>query len=67
MTTRAKPACCTEKHLNYLDNLRKSVMTNMWGASPYLVAEFGLSRQDTRDILLYWIDTFEERHPRTPT
>lgn len=29
-----------QKHFNYLEELRQSGETNMWGAAPYLRAEF---------------------------
>lgn len=51
-----------QEYFDYLDALRESGVTNMWGAAPYLVQAFGLSRQDARDILLEWIDSFSERH-----
>jgi len=59
-----RPAVCTDKHLEYLDDLRESGETNMYGARPYLQEEFGLSKIDARDILLYWMQTFSARHPQ---
>lgn len=52
-----------EKHLIFLDNLRESGVTNMYGASPYLQRKYpSLSREDARAILSYWMKTFGERH-----
>lgn len=50
----------TKEHAEFLDDLRESGVTNMWGASPYLVEEFGLTRQDAKDVLLQWIKSFKE-------
>ena len=50
--------------LEYLDDLRKSGVTNMFGATPYLEREFpALSRKEAGDILGYWMETFSDRHP----
>jgi len=35
-----------EQYYNYLNDLRDSGVTNMFGASPYLQEEFGLSRYE---------------------
>ena len=42
----------------FLDDLRKSGVTNMYGASPYLQEEFDLDRDDARKVLLAWMRTF---------
>lgn len=53
-----------QEQVNYfLDELRDSGATNMFGAAPYIVEEFGVTRQEARDLLLNWMQTFEERHP----
>lgn len=62
--TIARPPLVTDEHLLYLDNLRKSGATNMFGAGPYLVAAFGLSRKDSHTVLGYWMASFGERHPK---
>jgi hypothetical protein len=51
----------TEEHKEYLIALRDSGATNMWGASPYLEREFGLSRNDAKDVLLEWIKSFDKK------
>ena len=53
----------TIDHFEYLDDLRESGVTNMFGAGPYLQHEFGLSRNDAREVLKEWMFTFEARHP----
>ena len=49
------------KCLVYLDQLRLEGSINMYGATPYLAAEFDLSTKDARLILAHWMDTFDER------
>ncbi len=54
-----------EYYLRYLDRLRDSGVTNMFGASRYLRMEFPeLSVSQSRAILAYWMDTFAKRHPK---
>jgi hypothetical protein len=53
-----RPTFCTEDHLEFLDNLRGSGETNMFGSLPYLEAEFNLVRPVAREILEYWIKSF---------
>ena len=48
----------------YLDDLRESGVTNMYGAGSYLEEVFGLDRREAGKILAKWMDTFSERHPR---
>ncbi|AMO55565.1 hypothetical protein GZ77_09500 [Endozoicomonas montiporae] len=58
-----KPNALEPEHLTYLDELRESGVTNMFGASSYLEAEFPeLGRNEARDILMYWMATFEDPH-----
>jgi len=57
-----KPEIVTDKHLEFLDGLRESGITNMFGAAPYIQNEFGVNNQDAYSILTYWIKTFSERH-----
>lgn len=51
-----------ETYLCYLDSLRESGVTNMFGAATYLVSEFGLSKPAAKEILKTWMETFTERH-----
>ena len=53
-----RPTFCTDEHLEYLDALRESGVTNMWGAAEYVEEEFGLPRAVAREIHIYWIKTF---------
>ena len=47
----------------YLDALRESGVTNMFGAGSYICDEFDVSKKDARFLLAKWMSTFSERHP----
>jgi hypothetical protein len=49
-----------DEHKKFLENLRDSGATNMWGATPYLQAEFGLSESEAGEILVAWIRSFRK-------
>ena len=51
----------TNKYHDYLNALRDSGVTNMFGAGPYLQRDFGISRQKAMDILLEWMKSYNER------
>jgi len=54
-----------DEHLEYLDLLRESGVTNMFGARPYLMEEYPeLNKSEAVEVLQYWMRTFSERHPR---
>lgn len=44
----------------YLDELRNSGETNMFGAASYLMREFGLNRTEARTVLGQWMETFSQ-------
>jgi len=44
----------------YLEELRKSGVTNMFGSAPYLREEFGLGRRESINIVANWMDNYEE-------
>ena len=48
-----------QQYFNFLDVLRESGITNMFGAPMYLVDEFGLSRFEARTITKEWMEQFE--------
>lgn len=59
-----RPEFVLDEHLEYLDELRESGETNMFGARPYLMAEYPeLEQKEAAEILTYWMKTFSERHP----
>ena len=43
----------------YLDNLRESGITNMFGAGIFLQEEFGLGKHEAREILVKWMKSKE--------
>jgi len=52
-----------EEYFIYLDDLRESGVTNMFGATPYLIRTFPeLSEVDASNVLKSWMKTFSERH-----
>ena len=48
----------TNEYWIYLEDLRRSGETNMYGATPYLMAEFGLSKNEARKILADWMQNY---------
>ena len=54
-----KPAKCKKDHLEFLDYLRESGITNMYGARPYLIDTYpNLTTEEAGAILQYWMKTF---------
>ena len=51
-----------EEYFEYLDDLRESGVTNMFGAAPYLMSEFGITRGKAARVLAAWMQSFDERH-----
>ena len=43
-----------KEHKEYLDELRESGETNMFGAGRYLMAEFGIDKKEARSIIFEW-------------
>ena len=54
-TTMTIDKTATDKFLN---ELRESGVTNMFGDGPYLISEFGLSRKEARTVLLEWMASY---------
>ena len=53
----------TQEEVNvFLDNLRESGVTNMWGATPYIEEHFEVNYEESKEFLITWMDTFSERH-----
>ena len=48
----------TEKQREYLNNLRESGVTNMFGAGVYLEREFHLTKNEARAVLMDWMENF---------
>ena len=65
-TEATRPDACEDKHLTALDRIRESGLVNMWGGSEPLRQVFpDLTVKQSAEILLYWMETFTERHPNT--
>jgi hypothetical protein len=45
----------------FLDVIRESSSINMFGAAPYIVDAFGVTRYEAKDLLLEWMQTFGQR------
>jgi hypothetical protein len=53
-----KPVFVSEDHLKFLDDLRNSGETNMFGAAPFIIDRFGCTKDEARQILSYWMQSF---------
>lgn len=51
----------TDEMLDYLDELRESSATNMFGAAPFVQSEFGIGKFEAREVLQYWMATFPRK------
>lgn len=49
-----------EEYFQFLERLRKSGVTNMFGASPYLAKAYGLSQKEASKILGEWMSRYDE-------
>ena len=45
----------------FLDRMRKKGTVNMMGAAPYLVTEFGLATDRSREVLTLWMKSFDPK------
>ncbi len=52
----------TLEYFEYLDELRESGVTNMYGAGSCLADEYSLEPRKAREVLSEWMRTFSERH-----
>lgn len=48
----------TKKTWLYLEWLRRSGQTNMYGATPYLINEFWLNEEEAKKILVNWMENY---------
>ena len=49
-----------EEYFSYLKSLRDSGVTNMFGATPYLEAEFGMTKKQAVFVLSRWMESFRK-------
>jgi len=47
-----------QEEFQYLDELRQSAETNMFGAGPYITAMFGHDKKEAREICRKWAKQF---------
>ena len=47
------------EYFDFLDNLRESGVTNMFGAVPYLMDEFVLDKDEALNILSRWMESYK--------
>ena len=48
------------KEFIFLNRLRESGATNMYGAAPYLEMEFDLDRREAKQVLMDWMQWVSE-------
>jgi len=53
-----------EKYFRFLDDLRKAGTHNMFGAAIPLRETFDLDSRVATDIVVRWMKSFSERHPK---
>ena len=53
-----RPEGITDAHLVYLDVLRESGVTNMFGAASYVAEHFSIPATEAKLILSYWMKSF---------
>jgi len=52
----------TQKQVNtFLDALRISGKTNMYGAVPYIQKQFNTNKYDAQRFLVKWMETYNEQ------
>lgn len=49
-----------QEAMSFLNLLRDSGATNMFGAAPYVEDEFGIDKREARRILQLWMRNFNE-------
>lgn len=60
-TEKTRETTSQEKEvLEYLNILRDSGATNMYGATPYILDEFDVSKNEAMRLLQLWMQNFNE-------
>jgi len=62
VTTHSTPEFTQEDVYQFLDELRESGVTNMFGASPYIIKEFHVTRYEAHRLLNKWMVDWNKRH-----
>jgi hypothetical protein len=47
-----------QEYFDYLEVLRESGVTNMFGAAPYLEQAFDITRKESKAILKEWMESY---------
>ena len=50
-----------EEIFPYLDSLRESGITNMYGAHRYIIEEFSINKDMAIKLVQAWMETFKEK------
>jgi hypothetical protein len=50
-----------QEYFQFLETLRESGQTNMFGAAPYLMRTFDLTQQEAREILSDWMKNYNRK------
>jgi len=53
-----------ERMFCFLDDLRESGACNMFGSGVYLQEMFGINRRESQEVVLEWMNTFNERETK---
>ena len=51
------------EYFEFLDELRESGVTNMFGAGAYVERQFLMGRNEAGDVLQLWMNTFGDESP----
>ncbi len=60
MATLRKTTEQEKKVFLYLNRLRERGSTNMYGAAPYIEGSFGISKEESRKLLITWMKAFND-------
>ena len=52
-----------KEHKLFLEKLRRSGKTNMFGADPWLQKQFGMSKKEAYAVLSEWINSYDPKDP----
>lgn len=47
------------EYYQYLEGLRQSGITNMFGAAPYLAEAYALSQGEASEVLVSWMENYD--------
>lgn len=59
-----KPEGFTDEHLVYMDEFHGAKTAPMVKVGPYLETTFALSPEQAREYMVYWMRTYQTRHPK---